>query len=287
MNPEERRVTTERKESEEPRITAEQQNKYTNKINQELTEIFSSLDKLLSYEPADFEFSKTFDKDTAVHILSEICSIDNFFINSMEYYEPYYYSYDTSVISFEEMDNRTLFTLLLWLKWYVNKRRIATSELRCYILHITAESYRNLSHKSYILSSPLTCNSADEIIMTPYRLLVQRDFILPETIFFAKGNNILTLGTLLNLMSMYSNKTLLLDPLIDNDVLSIVPKLNRVLSNRYFSTPDKSIVIKIKQSIDNIISYIPDHKDNFDYPDRSRSELIMTSAFLAAFISMM
>lgn len=287
MNPEERRVTTERKENEEPRITAEQQNKYTNKINQELTEIFSSLDKLLSYEPADFEFSKTFDRDTAVHILSEICSIDNFFINSMEYYEPYYYSYDTSVISFEEMDNRTLFTLLLWLKWYVNKRRIATSELRCYILHITAASYRNLSHKSYILSSPLTCNSADEIIMTPYRLLVQRDFILPETIFFAKGNNILTLGTLLNLMSMYSNKTILLDPLIDNDVLSIVPKLNRVLSNRYFSTPDKSIVIKIKQSIDNIISYIPDHKDNFDYPDRSRSELIMTSAFLAAFISMM
>ena len=287
MGPEERRVTTERKESEKPGITAEQQNKYTNKINQELTEIFSSLDKLLSYEPADFEFSKTFDKDTAVHILSEICSIDNFFINSMEYYEPYYYSYDTSVISFEEMDNRTLFTLLLWLKWYVNKRRIATSELRCYILHITAASYRNLSHKSYILSSPLTCNSADEIIMTPYRLLVQRDFILPETIFFAKGNNILTLGTLLNLMSMYSNKTILLDPLIDNDVLSIVPKLNRVLSNRYFSTPDKSIVIKIKQSIDNIISYIPDHKDNFDYPDRSRSELIMTSAFLAAFISMM
>ena len=287
MAPEERRVTTERKESEKPGITAEQQNKYTNKINQELTEIFSSLDKLLSYEPADFEFSKTFDKDTAVHILSEICSIDNFFINSMEYYEPYYYSYDTSVISFEEMDNRTLFTLLLWLKWYVNKRRIATSELRCYILHITAASYRNLSHKSYILSSPLTCNSADEIIMTPYRLLVQRDFILPETIFFAKGNNILTLGTLLNLMSMYSNKTILLDPLIDNDVLSIVPKLNRVLSNRYFSTPDKSIVIKIKQSIDNIISYIPDHKDNFDYPDRSRSELIMTSAFLAAFISMM
>ena len=287
MGPEERRVTTERKESEKPGITAEQQNKYTNKINQELTEIFSSLDKLLSYEPADFEFSKTFDKDTAVHILSEICSIDNFFINSMEYYEPYYYSYDTSVISFEEMDNRTLFTLLLWLKWYVNKRRIATSELRCYILHITAASYRNLSHKSYILSSPLTCNSADEIIMTPYRLLVQRDFILPETIFFAKGNNILTLGTLLNLMSMYSNKTILLDPLIDNDVLSIVPKLNRVLSNRYISTPDKSIVIKIKQSIDNIISYIPDHKDNFDYPDRSRSELIMTSAFLAAFISMM
>lgn len=260
---------------------------YMNELSREINEIFSPLDRLLSHEPADFEFSKHFDRDTAVRILSEICSRDDFFINSMEYYEPDHYGCDSSVMDFEAMDNRTLFALLLWLKWYVNKRCIAISELHCYMLRITAAGYRNLAHKSYLLTSPLTYNFPDEIVMTPYRLLVQRDFILPETIFFAKGDNILTLDTLLNLMSMYSDKTGLLDPLIDSDVLTIVPKLNRVLSNRYFSTPGKTIVVKIKQSIDNIVSYIPDHKDDFDYPDRSRSELIMTSTFLTAFISMM
>ena len=151
------------------------------------------IDNQLIYQPATYEFVKSFNRDIAIQTIEDYKSHDSFYSSMLA-------NTSASDKDSQSLDNFSLYFSLLWLKQYLVKRETEILNINCYYIEYTAHQFKNRTTPS--------CMHFKNICRQIYPLVYEESiFFVPETILIYNSDNLVTVATAVQIIDSLLDTT--------------------------------------------------------------------------------